>query len=237
MANMLESLKKAVCEANLRLVEEGLVVHTFGNASGLDRERGLMAIKPSGVPYAELRPAHMVVVDLDSGKIVEGKLKPSSDTETHLELYRSFDGIGGIVHTHSFHATAWAQTGQSIPALGTTHADYFHGKVPCTRQLTPSEIKKDYEYNTGRVIVERFKDLDPMHCPAVLVAHHGPFTWGTDAAAAVENAAALEFVARLAAETLRLRPEAPAMPDELHRKHFFRKHGPSAHYGQTKRNK
>jgi len=234
---MLESLKKAVCQANLDLVKEGLVVQTWGNASGLDRVRGLMVIKPSGVAYSVLKPAQMVVVALDSGKIVEGKLKASSDTDTHLELYRAFAGIGGIVHTHSLHATAWAQTGQPIPALGTTHADYFHGEVPCTRALTPKEIKADYETNTGRVIVERFKGLDALHHPAVLVAHHGPFTWGSDVAAAVHNAVALEFVARLAGETLRVRPGSPAMPDALRDKHFFRKHGPSAYYGQTKRNK
>jgi len=234
---MLESLKKAVCQANLDLVKEGLVVHTWGNASGLDRARGLMVIKPSGVSYSLLKPAQMVVVALASGKVVEGKLKPSSDGETHLELYRAFAGIGGIVHTHSLHATAWAQTGQPIPALGTTHADYFHGEVPCTRQMTPAEIKTDYEANTGRVIVERLKNLDPLHHPAVLVAHHGPFTWGADVAEAVHNAVVLEFIARLAGETLRLRPGAPAMQDALRDKHFFRKHGPSAYYGQTKRNK
>jgi L-ribulose-5-phosphate 4-epimerase len=231
---MLESLKKAVCQANLDLVERGLVVQTFGNASGLDRARGLMVIKPSGVSYSVLKPAQMVVVALAGGKVVEGKLKPSSDTETHLELYRAFDGIGGVVHTHSLHATAWAQTRQPIPALGTTHADYFHGEVPCTRLLTTAEIKTDYESNTGRVIVERFKGLDPLHYPAVLVPQHGPFTWGLDVAAAVENAVALEFIARLAAETVRLRPGAPAMQDELRDKHFFRKHGPSAYYGQRK---
>ncbi len=234
---MLESLKKAVCQANLDLVEEGLVVQTWGNASGLDRASGLMVIKPSGVSYSLLKPAQMVVVALASGKIVEGKLKPSSDAETHLELYRAFADIGGIVHTHSLHATAWAQTGQPIPALGTTHADYFHGEVPCTRQMTPREIKTDYEANTGHVIVECFKNLDPLHHPAVLVAHHGPFTWGADVAEAVHNAVVLEFIARLAAETLRFRPSTPAMQDELRDKHFFRKHGPSAYYGQTKRNK
>jgi L-ribulose-5-phosphate 4-epimerase len=234
---MLESLKKAVCQANLDLVEEGLVVQTWGNASGLDRVRGLMVIKPSGVAYSVLKPAQMVVVALAGGKVVEGKLKPSSDAETHLELYRAFDGICGIVHTHSLHATTWAQTGQPIPALGTTHADYFHGEVPCTRQMTPREIKTDYEANTGRVIVERFTGLDPLHHPAVLVAHHGPFTWGADVAEAVHNAVVLEFVARLAGETLRLRPGLPAMQDELRDKHFFRKHGPSAYYGQTKRHK
>jgi L-ribulose-5-phosphate 4-epimerase len=234
---MLESLKKAVCQANLALVREGLVVQTWGNASGLDRARGLMVIKPSGVAYAVLKPAHMVVVSLDGGKVVEGKLKPSSDTATHLELYRAFAGIGGVVHTHSLHATAWAQTGQPIPALGTTQADYFHGEVPCTRALTPAEIKTNYEANTGRVIVERFNSLDVARHPAVLVPHHGPFTWGADVAEAVHNAVVLEFIARLAAETFRIRAGTPTMPDELRDKHFFRKHGPSAYYGQTKRNK
>jgi L-ribulose-5-phosphate 4-epimerase len=231
---MLESLKKAVCQANLDLVKEGLVVQTFGNASGLDRERGLMVIKPSGVPYSILKPAHMVVLALDSGKIVEGKLRPSSDTDTHLELYRAFASVGGIVHTHSLHATSWSQTCQPIPALGTTHADYFHGEIPCTRALKPSEIKNGYELNTGRVIIEKFKGLDPDHYPGVLVAHHGPFAWGSDVAAAVDHAVALEFIARLAGETFRLRPGTPTMPQELHHKHFFRKHGPSAHYGQKK---
>jgi len=234
---MLESLKKAVCQANLDLVREGLVVQTWGNASGLDRARGLMVIKPSGVSYSVLKPAQMVVVALAGGKVVEGKLKASSDTQTHLELYRAFGGIGGIVHTHSLYATAWAQTGRPIPALGTTHADYFHGAVLCTRPMTPAEIKTDYEANTGRVIVERLQGLDPLHHPAVLVAQHGPFTWGGDVAEAVRKAVALEFIARLAGETLRFRPDAPAMQEELRDKHFFRKHGPAAYYGQTKRNK
>jgi L-ribulose-5-phosphate 4-epimerase len=234
---MLESLKKAVCQANLDLVKEGLAVQTWGNASGLDRARGLMVIKPSGVAYSALKPAQMVVVALESGQVAEGKLKPSSDTATHLELYRAFGGIGGIVHTHSLHATAWAQTGRPIPALGTTQADYFRGEVPCTRRLRPEEIKTDYEGHTGRVIVERFQGLDPLRQPAVLVASHGPFAWGLDAAQAVENALVLEFLARLAGQTLQLRPGAPLMQDELRDKHFFRKHGPSATYGQTKRNK
>jgi L-ribulose-5-phosphate 4-epimerase len=232
---MLESLKKAVCQANLDLVKEGLVVQTWGNASGLDRARGLMVIKPSGVAYNVLKPAHMVVLELSTAKVVEGKLRPSSDTDTHLELYRAFAGIGGIVHTHSLHATAWAQTGRGIPALGTTHADYFHGEVPCTRLMASKEIKTDYELNTGRVIVERFKGLDPLHHPAVLVANHGPFTWGADVAEAVHNAAVLEFVARLTGETLHLKADAAIMQSELLDKHFFRKHGPSAYYGQTKR--
>jgi len=179
----------------------------------------------------------MVVIQLDDGKVVEGKFKPSSDTPTHLELYRALGGIGGVVHTHSLHATAWAQAGRPIPALGTTHADYFHGEVPLTRPLTAEEIKTDYELNTGRVIVERCQGLDTRHHPAVLVVHHGPFTWGADVAEAAHNAAVLEFIARLAAETIGLNPGAQAMPEELLDKHFFRKHGPAAYYGQTKRTK
>jgi L-ribulose-5-phosphate 4-epimerase len=232
---MLESLKKAVCKANLDLVKEGLVIHTWGNASAIDRDRGLAVIKPSGVPYAGMKPSHMVVVALDTGIVVEGEFKPSSDTATHLELYRAFKGIGGIVHTHSFHATAWAQSRRGIPALGTTHADYFHGDVPCTRAMTPREIKSDYELNTGRVIVERFKGLDPLHHPAVLVASHGPFTWGADVAEAVDNAVVLEFIAKLAGQTYSLHPEIQPMQNELLGKHFFRKHGAGAYYGQTKK--
>ena len=234
---MLESLKRAVCQANLDLVRLGLVVQTWGNASGLDRERGLAVIKPSGVPYRALKPAQMVVVRLDNGKVVEGKLNPSSDTPTHLELYRALGGIGGVVHTHSLHATAWAQACRPIPVLGTTHADYFAGEVPLTRPMTAEEIKTDYELNTGRVIVERCQGLEALQHPAVLVAHHGPFTWGADVAEAAHNAAALEFIARLAAETLALNPGAKPMPEELHRKHFFRKHGPTAYYGQKKKTK
>jgi L-ribulose-5-phosphate 4-epimerase len=234
---MLDSLKKDVCQANLALVKEGLVVQTWGNASALDRTRGLMVIKPSGVDYSVLKPAHMVVLDLNSGEVVEGKLRPSSDTDTHLELYRAFKDIGGVVHTHSLYATAWAQTCRPIPALGTTQADYFHGEVPCTRKMKREEIETDYERNTGRVIVERFKGLDALHHPAVLVASHGPFAWGLDVADAVHNASVLEFLARLAGETIRLRADAPVMQDELRDKHFFRKHGPSAYYGQTKRKK
>jgi L-ribulose-5-phosphate 4-epimerase len=232
---MLEALKKAVCEANLDLVKEGLVIQTWGNASGIDRARGLVVIKPSGVPYSGMKPAQMVVVALETGKVVEGKFKPSSDTATHLELYRAFGGIGGIVHTHSLHATAWAQACRGIPALGTTHADYFHGEVPCTRELTPREIKTDYELNTGHVIVERFKQMDPLRHPAVLVASHGPFAWGADVAGAAHNAAVLEFVAQLAAETLSIHARTKPMPSALLDKHFFRKHGPGAYYGQTKR--
>jgi L-ribulose-5-phosphate 4-epimerase len=231
---MLELLKKEVCQANLDLVRQGLLVHTWGNASGLDRARGLVVIKPSGVSYVGMKPSDMVVVALETGKVVEGKFKPSSDTATHLALFRAFGSIGGIVHTHSLHATAWAQARRPIPALGTTHADYFHGAVPCTRPLTAREIKTDYELNTGRVIIERFRNLDPLHYPAVLVASHGPFTWGADVAGAAHNAAILEFVARLAAETVSLRSKLKPMPARLLHKHFFRKHGPAAYYGQTK---
>jgi L-ribulose-5-phosphate 4-epimerase len=230
---MLDALKKAVCQANLDLVKEGLVIQTWGNASGIDRERRLVVIKPSGVPYSVMEPEHMVVVSQDTWKVVEGTFKPSSDTATHLQLYLDFADIGGIVHTHSLHATAWAQACRGIPALGTTHADYFHGEVPCTRVLTEEEIKEDYELNTGRVIRERFKGMDPMRHPAVLVASHGPFTWGADVAEAAHNAVVLEFVARLAAETLSLRSQTEPMPSALMDKHFFRKHGPGAYYGQT----
>jgi L-ribulose-5-phosphate 4-epimerase len=232
---MLEALRKAVCQANVKLVEEGLVVQTWGNASGIDRARGLVVIKPSGVSYSGMTPAHMVVVALDTGKVVEGKLKPSSDTATHLELYRAFAGVGGIVHTHSLHATAWAQACRAIPAFGTTHADYFHGEVPCTRALKPREIDGDYELNTGRLIVERFKAMDPMRHPAVLVASHGPFAWGADVLEAAHNAAVLEFVARLAAETLSLNARIEPIPPALLDKHFLRKHGPGAYYGQNQK--
>jgi L-ribulose-5-phosphate 4-epimerase len=229
---MLEELKQQVCQANLDLVTEGLVLQTFGNVSGLDRQRGLVVIKPSGVPYDSLTPEHMVVVSVDTGKVVEGDLSPSSDAPTHLVLYRAFQAIGGIVHTHSLYATAWAQARREVPALGTTHADYCHGPVPCTRLLTAQEIKTDYEANTGHVIVERFGKLDPMASPGVLVACHGPFTWGQTAAYAVHNAAVLEFLARLASETLHLNPKIKSMPPALLDKHFLRKHGPGAYYGQ-----
>ena len=229
---MLQKLKADVCKANLDLVKEGLVIQTWGNVSGVDREVGLMVIKPSGVPYDEMQPEHMVVVSLESGLVVEGDLKPSSDTATHLVLYRAFKTIGGIVHTHSLYATAWAQAGKGIASFGTTQADYWCGDVPCTRLLTPKEIKNDYEANTGKVIVEKFKKLDPMHHPAVLVASHGPFTWGRNAHDAVHNAVVLEFVARLASETLRVNPRVKPMQSVLLGKHFFRKHGPGATYGQ-----
>lgn len=231
---MLDALKKAVCEANLELVRKGLVLHTFGNASGIDRARGLVVIKPSGVDYEHLRPADMVVVALDSGQVVEGRLRPSSDTPTHLVLYRAFAALGGIVHTHSLYATAWAQAQLDLPCLGTTHADYWHGPVPCTRLLSYREIQGDYETNTGQVIVETIKRrrLDPTHYPGVLVASHGPFTWGADVRQAVEHAVILEYLARLASETLRLNPKTLPVPDSLLDKHFLRKHGPAAYYGQ-----
>jgi len=229
---MLEELKQNVCEANRRLVREGLVIHTWGNVSGVDRASGNVVIKPSGVSYDGMTPGHMVVVSLATGKVVEGDLKPSSDTPTHLVLYRAFKEIGGIVHTHSLYATAWAQAQREIPALGTTHADYFRGPVPCTRSLATKEIKNDYEANTGRVIVERFKKLDPLHFPGVLVASHAPFAWGSSLEKAVENAIVLEHLARLASETLRVKPSAKPMPRALLDKHFLRKHGPDAYYGQ-----
>ena len=230
---MLEQLKKDVCQANLDLVKAGLVIQTWGNASGIDRRRGLVVIKPSGVPYDAMTPKHMVVVSLQNGKVVEGRLKPSSDTATHLVLYRAFPSIGGIVHTHSLYATAWAQAKKGLPAYGTTQADYWHGEVPCTRLLTTAELQSDYEANTGHIIVERFKQLDPSEHPAVLVASHGPFAWGKTVADAVHNAEVLEFIARLASETLRLNPKIKPMPPALLDKHFLRKHGAHATYGQS----
>ncbi len=229
---MLDELKEQVCRANIDLGAEGLVIQTFGNVSGIDRERNLVAIKPSGVAYEALRPEQIVVVSLETGQPVEGDLKPSSDTPTHLELYRAFGSIGGVAHTHSTCATAWAQARREIPPLGTTHADYFHGPVPCTRPMTAAEIKTDYEANTGKVIVERFAELDPLEFPGVLVANHGPFTWGADALQAVHVASAMEHLARLAAETLRIEPGAAAISAELLDKHFLRKHGPGRYYGQ-----
>jgi len=218
----------------LKLVAEGLVIQTWGNASGIDRARGLVVIKPSGVPYDRMKPKHMVVVSLADGKVVDGNLKPSSDTATHLELYRKFKEIGGVVHTHSLYATAWAQACSGIPSFGTTQADYWYGDVPCTRLLKPAEIKKNYEANTGEVIVETFKKLkfDPQQHPAVLVASHGPFTWGKDVADAVHNAGVLEFIAQLASETLKINPKLKPMQSVLLDKHFLRKHGPGAYYGQ-----
>lgn len=231
---MLEKLKQQVCAANLQLVTEGLVIQTWGNVSGADRQSGNLVIKPSGVPYEGMKPQHMVVVSLESGQVVEGELKPSSDTPTHWALYRAFESIGGIVHTHSLYGTAWAQAKADIPALGTTHADYFGGSIPCTRPMTPREIETDYELNTGHVIIERFGELEPLHFPGVLVASHAPFSWGQTPAKAVENAVVLEQVARLASETLRINADIEIMQSELLNKHFKRKHGPDAYYGQDK---
>lgn len=228
-----ERIRVEALEANLELPRLGLVDFTWGNVSVVDREAGLVAIKPSGVAYDRLRAEDIVVLDL-SGKRVEGELKPSSDAATHLELYRSFAGVGAVVHTHSSWATAWAQAKRSIPALGTTHADYFRGPVPCTREMTPAETGGAYELETGRVIVETFLEagLDPLSMPAVLVASHGPFAWGTSGADAVHNAAVLDIVAKLAFRSLGLAAELDPMPAHLLSRHFDRKHGPNAYYGQ-----
>ncbi len=232
---MLEDLKKQVYEANMELPRRGLVTYTWGNVSGIDRERGLMVIKPSGVEYDELRPEDLVVLDLE-GNRVEGELNPSSDTKTHLELYRAFPQLGGIVHTHSAHAVAWAQAGEDIPCFGTTHADYFYGPIPCARALTPQEVEEDYEGNTGRVIVETFRErgLNPVYVPAVVCRSHGPFTWGKDAAQAVYHAVVLEEVAKMALFTRQVNPAAAPAPQHVLDKHFLRKHGPNAYYGQGK---
>lgn len=229
---LLAQLREQVLEANLELVRKGLVLYTFGNASGIAREQGLVAIKPSGVPYDKLKPGDMVVTDLN-GKIVEGDLRPSSDLPTHLCLYRTFPAIGGVAHTHSEFATAWAQAGRAIPCFGTTHADYFHGSVPVTDHLTAAEIDSDYEGNTGVAICRAFHDIDPEAVPAVLVRGHAPFCWGADVAAAAHNAVILESVARMAYYTLSLAADADALPRALHDKHFLRKHGSKAYYGQV----
>lgn len=230
---MLEALKEEVLAANLRLVDAGLVVLTWGNASGFDPESGLVVIKPSGVSYAKMKADDLVVVDLD-GKVVEGRLNPSSDTPTHLEFYRNFKGVCGAVHTHSVEATAWAQAGREIPCYGTTHADQFHGPVPVTRVLTSSEVEEAYELNTGKVIVETFKGRDPLAQPGVLVAGHAPFTWGQTPAKAVDNAIALEAMAKMArlTEFLAAAKPAPTLPGYVAEKHYLRKHGPNAYYGQ-----
>ncbi len=230
---MLEKLKQSVYEANMELPRRGLVTYTWGNVSGIDREKGLVVIKPSGVRYEELTPDKLVVLDLD-GKVVEGALNPSSDTKTHLVLYREFPALGGVVHTHSPCAVAWAQAGRDIPCYGTTHADYFYGPVPCARALTPEEIDEDYERNTGRVIVEEFRarGIEPAHVPAVICRSHGPFAWGADAAEAVYHAAVLEEVAHMALLTLAVDADAVPAPQHLQDKHFMRKHGPQAYYGQ-----
>ena len=227
----LASLREEVLEANLELVRRGLVLYTFGNASGIDRAQGLVAIKPSGVPYEQMKPADLVIVDLD-GKAVEGSMRPSSDLATHLVLYRAFAGIGGVVHTHSRAATAWAQARTGIPCFGTTHADYFRGEVPVTPDMTPEEIRSEYEVNTGHVIVRRFAGRDPLEMPAVLVAGHAPFCWGRSASEAAYNAVVLEEVAALALATVSIRAGATPISNELLDKHFLRKHGAAAYYGQ-----
>lgn len=231
---MLEELKKQVWEANLLLPKYGLVVFTWGNVSGIDREKNLMVIKPSGVEYDEMKPEDMVVVDVATGEKVEGDLNPSSDTDTHLVLYRNFPNIGGIVHTHSKWAVSFAQAGKGIPAMGTTQGDYFYGEIPCTRKMTPEEIAGKYELETGNVIVETFKDLNPDYVPGVVVHSHGPFSWGTDPFNAVHNSVVMEEVAFMDFHAMMLNPEAGSMQQELLDKHFLRKHGPNAYYGQKK---
>ncbi len=228
---MLEQLKQAVLEANLELPKKGLVTYTWGNVSGIDRESGLIAIKPSGVEYDVMTAEDIVLIDL-TGKVVEGKLKPSSDAPTHVALYNAFPEIGGVTHTHSRWATAFAQAGMGIPAYGTTHADYFYGEIPCTREMTKVEIESDYEANTGTVIIEAFKDLNPNYIPAVLVKNHAPFTWGKSAAESVHNSVVLEEVAMMAIQCRQLNPNVTPMPQVLLDKHFMRKHGPKAYYGQ-----
>ena len=228
---MLEQLKEKVLKANLSLPKHGLVTFTWGNVSEIDRESGLIVIKPSGVEYDEMKAEHMVVVDLE-GNVVEGNLRPSSDTPTHIELYKAFPEIGGVIHTHSSWATSWAQAGKSIPAYGTTHADYFYGPIPCTRQLTREEVEEAYEKNTGTVIIEAFEGIDSKAVPGVVVRGHGPFAWGKDAAEAVHNAVVMERAAEMACRTEMLNPEAKPIEQYLLDKHYMRKHGPKAYYGQ-----
>jgi len=230
---ILKTLREEVLEANLELVRRGLVLYTFGNASGIDRKQGLVAIKPSGVPYESMKPEDLVVVDLE-GKAVEGNLRPSSDLPTHLYLYKAFEGIGGVAHTHSRFATAWAQAAREIPCFGTTHADYFHGPIPVTRALTPKQIRDDYEVNTGVAIVRRFAKLNPLHMPGVLVAGHAPFCWGATPAEAAHAAVIVEEIAAMATATVTANPKARAISKHLHDKHFLRKHGATAYYGQKK---
>jgi len=228
---MLEALRSEVLEANLELVRRGLVIYTFGNASAVSREHGLVVIKPSGVPYDKMKPADMVITDLD-GKIIQGSLRPSSDLDTHTALYRAFPTIGGVVHTHSRHATAWAQARRPIPCFGTTHADYFHGPVPVTDPLSPEEIEDDYEANTGVAILRRMESIDPLGCPAVLVAGHAPFCWGKTVTEAAHTAVIVEELAAMAWQTITINPQATPVSRALHDKHYFRKHGPTATYGQ-----
>lgn len=228
---LLQTLREQVLEANLELVRRGLVLYTFGNASGIDREQGLVVIKPSGVPYQTMKPEHLVVTDLE-GKVVEGNLRPSSDLPTHLVLYKAFARIGGVAHTHSEYATAWAQARKAIPCFGTTHADYFHGPVPVTEPMSKEDIGTEYEKNTGNAIVNVFRNQLANDIPAVLVANHGPFTWGADAVGAAHNAVILESVARMAYFTLGINADARAISSSLHDKHYLRKHGAKAYYGQ-----
>lgn len=230
---MLEQLKDDVLQANLALVKHGLVIFTWGNVSGIDRDRGMVVIKPSGVSYDAMKVSDMVVVSLDSGKVVEGALNPSSDTPTHLELYKAFSALGGVAHTHSTYATAWAQSQRGIPMAGTTHADYFNGEIPCTREMTKEEIESEYEKRTGKVIVETLNGGNALHMPAILVSNHGPFTWGATPAMAVESSVLLEEVARMALLTSLLNPLMP-MNELLAGKHFERKHGDGAYYGQKR---
>jgi L-ribulose-5-phosphate 4-epimerase len=227
----LKELREQVLDANLELVRRGLVLYTFGNASGISREEGLVVIKPSGVPYDTMKPEHLVIVDLE-GKTVEGDLRPSSDLPTHLVLYKSFPSIGGVAHTHSRAATSWAQARRAIPCFGTTHADYFHGAIPVTKPLSEKEIRSDYERNTGLAIVRCMKKQDPLHAPGVLVAGHAPFCWGASPADAAHNAVVVEELAALALQTITVNSRAKTLPKVLHDKHFFRKHGSSAYYGQ-----
>jgi len=232
---MMKKLKEQVCQANLLLPKHGLVTFTWGNVSGINRKKGLVVIKPSGIAYEKMKADDMVIVELETGKIVEGNLKPSSDTATHLELYKAFPGIGGIVHTHSRWATTFAQAGRGIIALGTTHADYFYGEIPCTRKMTPAEISGEYEKETGTVIIETFKDKDPDAIPAVIVHSHGPFAWGTDAMNAVHNAVVLEEIAFMNFHAMMLEAGIQPIQQELLDKHYLRKHGANAYYGQTKK--
>ncbi len=232
---MLETLKETVCRANLDLVKKGVVIYTWGNVSGIDRKLGMMVIKPSGVDYTGMCPDDMVVVDVESGNIVEGKWNPSSDTKTHLEIYRAFSSVGGITHTHSINAVAFAQAGMSIPALGTTHADYFYGDIPCTRELKKEEVEAEYEVNTGRVIVEHIQKngYEPLSIPGILVKNHGPFALGKDAFDSVHNAVVMENVAEMGLKTLMLNP-CSSMPQYVLDKHYYRKHGVNAYYGQNR---
>ncbi len=227
------NLKKEVYDANMELVRRNLIIYTWGNVSGIDREQGIVAIKPSGVEYDELTPEMIVLVSLETGKVLEGTLRPSSDTPTHLKLYRAFPEIGGVTHTHSTCATAWAQAGLPIPCMGTTHADYFHGDVPVTRFLTPQETEEAYEGNTGTVIIEAFQGKNPIHTPGVLCAGHGPFTWGKTPAQSVYHAVVLEEVAKMGLMARSLQPGLGALPQHISDKHFLRKHGPNAYYGQN----